>query len=274
MPKQFVFVLMPFDKKFNNVYKVGIIPACKDAGAYCERIDEQIFVESILERIYNQIAKADIIISDMTGRNPNVFYETGYAHALGKQVILLTQQAEDIPFDLKHYPHIIYGDEIYVLKDELERRVRWCIENPQRLLAGVDWDLEFYLKGQRLTDNKLVGFKLKKLSQGTTLRFLLDIHNPSNKVYDASSIEIGVILPMGFETGLNVSTVRLPGKQCMHILTNLGRILPDGWKPVPLEIRIDEVEEIRGREFDCFLRVFSEIGTRDIPFKIRISRTV
>lgn len=89
-PKPFVFVLMPFDKKFDEIYKLGIKSACIEAGAYCERVDEQIYTENMLDRIYNQIAKADIVISEMTGRNPNVFYETGYAHALGKQVILLT----------------------------------------------------------------------------------------------------------------------------------------------------------------------------------------
>ena len=82
-PKPFVFVLMPFDDEFRDIYEVGIKPACEKAGAYAERVDEQIFTESILDRIYNQISKADLIISDMTGRNPNVFYETGYAHALG-----------------------------------------------------------------------------------------------------------------------------------------------------------------------------------------------
>src|ERR687890_515122 len=94
-PKSFVFVLMPFEASFTDIYKVGIKPACEAAGAYCERVDEQIFSESILERIYNQISKADLIVSDMSGRNPNVFYETGYAHALNKQVILLTKDADD-----------------------------------------------------------------------------------------------------------------------------------------------------------------------------------
>src|SRR5215218_10329667 len=108
-PKASVFVLMPFNEKCRDVYEVGIKTACKDAGAYCERVDEQIFEESILERVYNQIAKADLIVAEMTGRNPSVFYEVGYAHALNKQVILLTQSSEDMPFDLKHYPHIIYG---------------------------------------------------------------------------------------------------------------------------------------------------------------------
>ena len=100
---------MPFSENFTDVYKFGIRPACEDAGAHCERVDEQTYTENMLERIYNQISKADIIVSDMTGQNPNVFYETGYAHALGKTTVLLTQRADDIPFDLKHAPHIIYG---------------------------------------------------------------------------------------------------------------------------------------------------------------------
>jgi hypothetical protein len=130
-PKAFVFVLMPFSKEFNDIYRLGIKSACEEAGAKCERIDEQIFVENILERVHDQISKADIIVSEMTGRNPNVFYETGYAYALKKKVILLTQKAEDIPFDLKHYPHIIYGGEIVSLRSQLVERIRWCINNPE-----------------------------------------------------------------------------------------------------------------------------------------------
>src|SRR5215467_9797558 len=83
-PKPFVLVLMPFKKEFNDTYTFGIKGAADDVGAYAERIDEQIFSEGILDRIFNQISKADVIIADMTGRNPNVFYEVGYAHALGK----------------------------------------------------------------------------------------------------------------------------------------------------------------------------------------------
>jgi hypothetical protein len=122
-PKPFVFVLMPFSKNFTDTYEVCIKPACKDAGAYCERVDKQIFLENILERVYNQIAKADIIIAEMTGQNPNVFYEVGYAHALNKIVILLTTNSDDIPFDLQHYPHVVYEGSLAKLKSELEIRV-------------------------------------------------------------------------------------------------------------------------------------------------------
>src|SRR3954469_17439234 len=74
-PKPYAFVLMPFDPSFSDIYKYGIKGAAEDAGAYAERVDEQIFTEGMLERIFNQINKADLIIADMTGKNANVFYE-------------------------------------------------------------------------------------------------------------------------------------------------------------------------------------------------------
>src|SRR5712691_3991865 len=147
-PKPFAFVLMPFSKEFNDIYEFGIKTTCKEVGAYSERVDEQYFDESILERVYNQIAKADFIISDMTGKNPNVFYETGYAHALNKQVVLLTQNSADIPFDLKHYPHIVYDGSIARLKDLLKPRLRWCIENPKTTLKQIDLDVEVFFDDQ------------------------------------------------------------------------------------------------------------------------------
>lgn len=127
----FVFVLMPFRDEFRDVYESGIKLACKDAGTYCERVDDQKFDETILEHIYNQIQSADIIVADMSGCNPNVFYEVGYAHALHKRVILLTKDTKDIPFDLKHHRHIEYRGVSFKLRQELEEELKWCIHTPQ-----------------------------------------------------------------------------------------------------------------------------------------------
>jgi hypothetical protein len=132
-PKPFVFVLMPFESKFHDIYKFGIKGAADDVGAYAERVDEQIFSEGILDRIFNQISKADVVVADMTGRNPNVFYEVGYAHALGKRVILLTQNVDDIPFDLKHRQHTVYGGKIELLRNELAAKLQWAIAEVRRL---------------------------------------------------------------------------------------------------------------------------------------------
>jgi nucleoside 2-deoxyribosyltransferase len=122
----FAFVLMPFDPAFDDIYRLGIKETAEKLGIRAERVDEQIFhKENILERIYNQIDAADLIIADLTGRNPNVFYETGYAHAKGKVCLLLTSKADDIPFDLKHHRHLIYGDSIQNLRQALLKDLDW-----------------------------------------------------------------------------------------------------------------------------------------------------
>jgi nucleoside 2-deoxyribosyltransferase len=147
--KSFAFVLMPFDAAFADVYSLGIKDAVEQAGMFAERVDEQVFHrEGILERIYNQIDVADFIIADMTGRNPNVFYEVGYAHAKNKLCILLTKNAQDIPFDLKHHRHLVYsslsdlkqklGQDLEYIREQLALR-----EVPIRVSLGkIDADLE------------------------------------------------------------------------------------------------------------------------------------
>ena len=130
-PKPFIFVLMPFDKTFSDIYQFGIKGAAEDIGAYAERLDDQIFTDGILDRIFNQINRADVIVADMTARNANVFYEVGYAHALGKIVLLLTQDAEDIPFDLKHRQHVVYGQSIDNLRRQLAPRIAWAVREAQ-----------------------------------------------------------------------------------------------------------------------------------------------
>lgn len=123
--RPFAFVLMPFDKQFDDIYQYGIKQTCDELDIVAERVDEQIFTETILERIYRQIENADFIIADMTGRNPNVFYEVGYAHAKNKLCALLTATSEDIPFDLKQHSHIIYGGKIAELRKQLKPRLDW-----------------------------------------------------------------------------------------------------------------------------------------------------
>ena len=97
-----------------------------ELGILAERVDEQLFTEGILDRIYRQIELADIVIAEMTGQNPNVFYEVGYAHARGKLCILSTASADDIPFDLKHRRHIVHEGSIQMLKGRLLEELVWA----------------------------------------------------------------------------------------------------------------------------------------------------
>jgi hypothetical protein len=172
-PNHFAFVLMPFDKAFDDVYKLGIKGGlAKFPDVVAERVDEQIYREGILERIYRQIEVADIIIADMSGQNPNVFYEVGYAHAKGKLCILLTSNVGDIPFDLKHQRHIVYGKSIVTLCQELEREITWA--------RG---ELEKHRRGDvKVTVQTLDGFgglERSKYSAGARIDFAIDLENTS-----------------------------------------------------------------------------------------------
>ena len=75
------FCIMPLDDKFFDIYLYGIKAASQAVGFECFRIDEKIFTKDILSQIHKAIDDSNIIIADLTGNNPNVFYEVGYAHA-------------------------------------------------------------------------------------------------------------------------------------------------------------------------------------------------
>ncbi len=94
--KYFVFVLIPFKDDYLIIYDC-IKQASKEADMFCARSDEEPIIGKISERIYESIKKADIIVSVMTERNPNVFYETGYAHARNKPTIHLAKNPKKYP---------------------------------------------------------------------------------------------------------------------------------------------------------------------------------
>jgi CheY-like chemotaxis protein/nucleoside 2-deoxyribosyltransferase len=121
---KFAFVCMPFAQEFEDFYDSGIKPVVLECGFKCVRADELQHNKGILEVVYDRIKSAHIVVADMTGRNPNVYYEVGYAHALGKEVVLLAQRADDLPFDLRGFNHVIYESRITVLKEKLNQRLK------------------------------------------------------------------------------------------------------------------------------------------------------
>lgn len=168
----FAFVLMPFNDEFDDIYKFGIKELAKKIGINAERVDEQLYSEGMLSRIYSQIDQADLIITDMTGRNPNVFYEVGYAHAKNKLCLHLTQDSTDIPFDLQHQRHIVYGGSIKILSEQLTDNLKWAkkeIENYRKSLIRLQ---------VRNIDTLLD--KTKHIAKGT-LNFRIDLYNDSEK---------------------------------------------------------------------------------------------
>ncbi len=118
------FVLMPFANDLQEVYDLFIRPSLEQAGYLVIRADDISNQRNILEDIVKAIEGSDLIVADLTGENPNVYYELGIAHALGKPVVLLTQNVKELPFDLKSYrviPYDIHFADIDKAKGELSK---------------------------------------------------------------------------------------------------------------------------------------------------------
>lgn len=102
-----IAVMMPFAAEFNAVYG-ALQKAAMDTGMQCKRADDIWSNDHIIQDIVDLVCKANVVICDLTGRNPNVFYEMGMAHTLGKDVIIITQSAQDVPFDVQGIRYIKY----------------------------------------------------------------------------------------------------------------------------------------------------------------------
>jgi len=119
---QQAFVVFPFEEPFTKVYAEVIQPTLEDLGYETNKADSLDTHRNILEDIIKGISGADIIIADLTNSNPNVFYEVGVAHGLGIPTVLITQDLDEIPFDLTAYEVFEYSTdfvEIDNLKDSL-----------------------------------------------------------------------------------------------------------------------------------------------------------
>jgi hypothetical protein len=104
-----VSVMMPFEVNFNKTFD-AVKAACGSCSLRCQRADDIWNENEIIQDVFSLIYRSRIVISDFTGRNPNVFYETGIAHTLGKTVIPIAQSKNDVPFDLGHLRFIKYLD--------------------------------------------------------------------------------------------------------------------------------------------------------------------
>jgi hypothetical protein len=123
-----VFVLMPFKDDMLPVYEDHIKPTCANMELSVRRADDFFTAGSVVQDVWAAIASARVIVADCTDRNPNVFYEIGLAHAIGQPTILLTQRAEDVPFDLRHLRYISYQLTPRGMKD-FEMAFRETIRN-------------------------------------------------------------------------------------------------------------------------------------------------
>ena len=120
-----VAVMMPFEESLNIVY-TAIKFATNNRGLKCKRVDDIWENSTVIQDIFSLIFRSSIVICDFTGKNPNVFYECGIAHTLGKHVIPIAQHDSDVPFDLRHHRYLRYlnnAEGLDILMNGLDGRL-------------------------------------------------------------------------------------------------------------------------------------------------------
>jgi hypothetical protein len=118
-----VFVAMPFDKNFTDVFDFGISTPAREEGFICERIDQEVFIGDILEKIKEKIETSKVVIAELSGSNPNVYLELGYAWGKGRPTILLAKKEEKLLFDVRGQRCLKY-ELIGELKDLLQKELK------------------------------------------------------------------------------------------------------------------------------------------------------
>ncbi|MET8151807.1 hypothetical protein ACIBSW_16755 [Actinoplanes sp. NPDC049668] len=127
-----VAIMMPFDARFGPVYEV-LREATTDVGLRCYRADDIWEHNHIMDDVTSLIWRSRVVISDLTGKNPNVFYETGIAHSIGRDVIQIAQSSNDVPFDLRSIRSICYlsnNEGLGHLKKQVSDRLRDLVSRP------------------------------------------------------------------------------------------------------------------------------------------------
>lgn len=128
------FTIMPFGGWFDDYYSAIFRPAIESVGLIPCRADDLYRPSTIVHDIWTYTKDAKIILADLTGKNPNVFYELGLAHALAKPVILVAESIADIPFDLRALRVIEYNKNSpawgSLLRQKIESAIKEIVETP------------------------------------------------------------------------------------------------------------------------------------------------
>lgn len=126
------FVVMPFGGYFDTYYKEVYAPAVRDANLEPGRADEIFASGSVIEQIVKAIKAADVVLADLSGKNPNVFYELGLAHAMSKPVVYVSASVEDIPFDVRHLRTIVFNIQQPFWAERLKTDITDYLKNALR----------------------------------------------------------------------------------------------------------------------------------------------
>jgi hypothetical protein len=136
---------MPFGGWLDDYYQSVYVPAIIAAGLEPHRADDLFRPSTIVNDIWAYTKRATLLLADLTGKNPNVFYELGLAHALAKPAVLVAESMEDIPFDLRQLRIILYNknapDWGRILREKIENSLKEVLAAPAEAVLPAFLDV-------------------------------------------------------------------------------------------------------------------------------------
>jgi hypothetical protein len=147
------FVIQPFDKgKYDKRYEGVFRPAIEAAGLEAYRVDHDVSVEVPITSIEDGIKNATVCLAEISEDNANVWFELGYALALGRPVVMVcSSDRQKFPFDIQHRLVIVYKSEgpkdFEELKRQITERITARLTNRELLQQVAEAQLVSDVKG-------------------------------------------------------------------------------------------------------------------------------
>lgn len=120
-------VLLPDSDFFADLYGAAILPALQDNGLN-QRTTVRVFdSDTFLDTVNAELTAADVIVADVTGRNPDLLYVLGLCHGIGRCPLLIARRPAELPFGLGALRHVEYAataEGVRRLREDLSRALR------------------------------------------------------------------------------------------------------------------------------------------------------
>lgn len=138
-PEKLCYVIMPFSKtktctqgQWTAIFNDLIKPAVEESALGYRCVRSKATTGNLIKKIVEDLYRANVVIADLTGQKPNVFYELGVRHALRNRTILIAQRRKDIPSDLHGYASHVYKWKTTAQKGELTKKLRRLLEHMEQ----------------------------------------------------------------------------------------------------------------------------------------------
>jgi CheY-like chemotaxis protein len=121
--QQFVFVAMPFSGALEELYRSAVVPAISELGYQSIRMDEVVHNRDLYGELIDHLRNSKMVVCLADDANPNVYYEVGYAHSMGKEVLIVAKDVGELRFDIRGRFAISYGEEPGSVRTKLVDRI-------------------------------------------------------------------------------------------------------------------------------------------------------